>query len=168
MNTGLLLLRLLPAALLTGHATQKLFGWFRGGGPAGSGALFETWGFRPGPAMATVAGCCELAGAASAALGLLTPLGCAVVVGTMTVAAAPTAGKGLWAHLGGCEVPVLYGLFAVVLAVAGPGRWSLDHALGLTTFAGPAWGGGAVALGLVAAIPMLLRRRAALRADTAP
>ena len=167
MNTGLLLLRLLPAALLTGHATQKLFGWFRGAGPAGSGALFETWGFRPGRTLAIIAGCCELTGAASAALGLLTPAGCAVVVGTMTVAAAPTAGKGLWAHLGGCEVPVLYALLAAILAVTGPGRFSLDHALGMTTLNGPAWGAAAVALGLAAAVPMLLRRRAALRTDAA-
>ena len=72
MNTGLLLLRLLPAALLTGHATQKLFGWFRGAGPAGSGALFETWGFRPGRTLAIIAGCCELTGAASGTTAALT------------------------------------------------------------------------------------------------
>ena len=73
MNVGLLLLRLLLASLLLGHATQKLFGWFRGMGPARTGELFEKWGFVPGPAMAVTAGLCELAAAGSVGLGLLTP-----------------------------------------------------------------------------------------------
>jgi putative oxidoreductase len=163
MNIGLLLLRLLLAGLLTGHACQKLFGWFRGGGPAGSGVLFEQWGFRPGPAMAVVAGLCELLGAGSVALGLLTPGGCAVIVGTMIVAAAPNAPNGLWAHLGGCEVPVVYAGLGAVLAFTGPGRFSLDHATGLTGLNGTGWGLAAIAVGAVASVPPLLRRRAALR-----
>jgi len=163
MNAGLLLLRLLLAGLLTGHACQKLFGWFRGGGPAGSGVLFEQWGFRPGPAMAVVAGLCELLGAGSVALGLLTPGGCAVIVGTMIVAAAPNAPNGLWAHLGGCEVPVVYAGLGAVLAFTGPGRFSLDHATGLTGLNGSAWGLAAIVVGGAASVPLLLRRRAALR-----
>lgn len=163
MNAGLLLLRLLLAGLLTGHACQKLFGWFRGGGPAGSGVLFEQWGFRPGPAMAVVAGLCELLGAGSVALGLLTPGGCAVIVGTMIVAAAPNAPNGLWAHQGGCEVPVVYAGLGAVLAFTGPGRFSLDHATGLTGLNGSAWGLAAIVVGGAASVPLLLRRRAALR-----
>ena len=163
MNVGLLLLRLLLAGLLTGHACQKLFGWFRGGGPAGSGVLFEQWGFRPGPAMAVVAGLSELLGAGSVALGLLTPGGCAVIVGTMIVAAAPNAPNGLWAHLGGCEVPVVYAGLGAVLAFTGPGRFSLDHAAGLTRLNGIGWGLAAIVVGAAASVPLLLRRRAALR-----
>lgn len=165
MSFGLLLLRLLLAALLFGHATQKLFGWFRGGGPAGSGVLFEQWGYRPGAQMAVIAGLCELTGATSIALGLLTPAGSAVIIGTMIVAASTSAANGLWAHLGGCEVPVLYAGFAAVLAFTGPGNWSLDHALGITSLYGPAWGVAALAVGVLAAIPLLVRRRRALAAD---
>jgi putative oxidoreductase len=165
INIGLLLLRLGLAGLLFGHATQKLFGWFRGGGPTGAGALFETWGFRPGPALAIVAGACELVGTASIALGFITVGGCAVLIGTMIVAASPAAHNGLWAHLGGNEVPVVYAFLAVVLAFTGPGRYSLDHAFGLTALAGLGWSVAAVAVGVVAAIPMLLRRRAALRSS---
>lgn len=162
LNAGLLVLRLGFAALLTGHATQKLFGWFRGGGPAGSGALFEQWGFRPGVRMAVVAGLCELLGAGSLALGLLVPAGCAVVIGTMIVAASPNAGNGLWAHLGGCEVPAVYAFLGAVLALTGPGRYALDRALGIGTFTHLGWGIAAIAAGVLAAVPMLLRRRAAL------
>jgi putative oxidoreductase len=166
MNIGLLLLRLLLAGLLTGHSCQKLFGWFGGMGPAGTGAVFEQWGFRPGKTMVVVAGLCELLGAASVAFGLLTPGGCAVIIGTMIVAASPSAAKGLWAHLGGCEVPVVYAGLGAVLAFTGPGRFSLDHAVGLTGLCGVGWGLAAVVVGVAASVPPLLRRRAALSGST--
>lgn len=162
MSLGLLLLRLLLATLLAGHACQKLFGWFGGPGLDATGSTFEQWGFRPGRVMAVVAGLSELAGAGSIALGLLTPGGTAIIIGTMIVAAAPNAAKGLWAHLGGCEVAVVYAGLATVLAVTGPGRFSLDQAFGLTGLGDPAWTVAAVVVGVLAATATLLRRRAVL------
>lgn len=159
MNEGLLLLRLLLAALLFGHASQKLFGWFRGAGPSGTAKTFELWGFRPGLPMVLLAGSCELVGALLLALGLLTPLAAAVVIGTMTVAASPNFTNGLWAHLGGYEVPFVYGALAVVIAVTGPGTISVDHRLGLSDEHGLGWAAAALAVGLVAAVPPLLLRR---------
>jgi putative oxidoreductase len=160
MGMGLLLLRLLLAALLFGHAAQKLRGWFGGAGLAGTGAVFERWGFVPGPRMALVAVLAELTGAASAAAGLLTPGGCAVVVGTMAVAAAATAPNGFWAQKGGCEVPFWYGAVAAVLGFTGPGPWSADHALGLTWRPQAARGLVVLAAGLLAAaVPLGARAR---------
>ncbi|MBP2330342.1 putative oxidoreductase [Kibdelosporangium banguiense] len=157
---GALLLRLLLAGLLFGHATQKLFGWFGGTGPAGTGEIFEKWGFVPGRRMAVLAGCTELLGAASIAAGFLTPGGCAVVIGTMTVAAVATAPNGFWAQKGGCEVPFCYGALAVVVGFGGPGEWSLDHAFGLTALADPLWGLAALVVGLAAAaVPLTMRAR---------
>ncbi|MFF2255362.1 DoxX family protein [Streptomyces sp. NPDC058142] len=167
MDLGLLLLRLLVGVLLCGHATQKLFGWFGGGGPSGTGTVFARWGFVPGPRMAVLAGLCEVSGAASLGLGLLTPAGGAVVVGTMTVAVAATAGNGFWAQRGGCEVPLLYGALAAVLVFTGPGRWSLDAASGLGPWYGWTWGLGALALGLVAAAVPLRARARVLRGSAA-
>ncbi|AXK31872.1 DoxX family protein [Streptomyces armeniacus] len=164
MNLGLLLLRLLLAALLFGHGTQKLFGWFGGAGRAGTAAVFDKWGFVPGRRMVLVAGFAELAGAASVAAGLLTPGGCAVLVGTMAVAAAATAPNGFWAQQGGCEVPFWYGAVAAVLAFTGPGAWSLDHAAGLRRLDGYAWGFAALAVGLAAAAVPLTARARVLRA----
>lgn len=165
MDVGVLLLRILLAALLAGHAAQKLFGWFSGMGPARTGAIFEQWGFRPGRQMVLTAAVCELLGAGSIALGLLTPGGCALVIGTMIVAASPNARNGLWAHLGGCEVPVTYAGIAVALAFTGPGRYSLDNLVGLDGLSAIGWSIAAVVVGVLAAIPVLARRQAALRAD---
>ncbi|MFJ8604387.1 DoxX family membrane protein [Streptomyces shenzhenensis] len=56
MTTGLLLLRILLAGLLLGHALQKLRGWFGGAGPAGTSAVFERRGFAPSTQLATTTG----------------------------------------------------------------------------------------------------------------
>jgi putative oxidoreductase len=160
MDTGLLILRLLAGVLLGGHAVQKLFGWYGGAGLVRTGALFEQWGHRPGPAMAALAGTCELTGGAMLAAGLLTPLAAAIVAGTMVVACVALAPNGVWAVKGGFELPFVYAVIAVALAFTGAGRWSLDHALGLD-LQGAGWG--LAALGLVGATSgvALARRRPA-------
>ena len=165
MSLGILLLRLLLAGLLFGHATQKLFGWFHGQGPAGTGAIFEKWGIRPGKAMATLAGATELVGAVLIALGLLSPLGSAIIVGTMTVAASVNVSNGFWAVMGGYEVAFVYGALAAVLAYIGPGVWSLDNLFGLNAWSGPGWATAAVVIGLLGSVPLLLRRRQILAAQ---
>ena len=158
MDFGLLLLRILIGVLLSGHAVQKLFGWCSGMGPDTAGVLFEKWGHRPGRLMAQVAGACELAGGVLLVFGLGTPLAAAVVIGTMLVAACALWPHGLWATQGGSELPLFYGVVAAALAFTGPGRWSVDHLLGLQ-MAGGGWGASAVALGAVGATTILYRRR---------
>jgi putative oxidoreductase len=158
MSLGLLLLRILLAGLLFGHSTQKLAGWFGGAGPRGTATVFEQWGFVPGGPMVVLAGGTELLGGASVGAGLLTPAGCAAIVGTMTVAAVATAPNGLWAQRGGCEVPLCYGVLATVLGYTGPGPWSLDGLLGLTSLSGYLWGSAALVVGLCAAAVPLARR----------
>ncbi|MFB7718945.1 DoxX family protein [Nocardia sp. NPDC056100] len=163
MDAGLLFLRVALAVLIAGHGCQKLFGWFSGSGPRGTGAVFEKWGLRPGPAMAVVAGATEVLGAVLFAGGLFTAAGTALIVGTMVVAVAMTAANGLWANKGGCELALLYGLTAFGTGLAGPGRYSLDHALGLERFAGPGYVLGASFLALIggAGLVILARLRTA-------
>ncbi|WP_447643569.1 citryl-CoA lyase [Nocardioides zeae] len=163
VDVGLLVLRVGLGALLLGHALQKSLGWFGGAGIDATAGVFESWGFRPGRRLVALAAASEVVAAVLLVGGLGFGLGCAILVGTMVVAAAPTAANGIWAHLGGCEVPLLYGFLGACLALTGPGRLSLDHALGVPD-------GGAVAgpllvlLGCAAAVPPLLQRRRALRA----
>jgi putative oxidoreductase len=162
MSLGLLLLRLLLAGLLFGHATQKLFGWFRGGGPAGTGAMFHKWGVRPGPAMAVLAGASELAGATLIAIGFLSPLGSTIIIGTMIVAAAVNVPNGLWAHMGGYEVAFVYAALAVCVGYTGPGDWSIDAAIGFGPHDGYLWGTAALAVGVLGSVPPLIMRRQTL------
>ncbi|MFJ4772077.1 DoxX family protein [Streptomyces uncialis] len=167
MEIGLLVLRLLLGGLLFGHAAQKLFGWFRGHGPDGTGAVFETWGFRPGKPLVVLAALCELIAAASMVTGLLTPLGAAIALGTMLVAGSVSVSKGLWAQSGGYELPLVYGGLAVGLGFTGPGEWSLDHAFGLTELSGAGWGTAAMALGLLTGLVAVARAARERRRRTA-
>ena len=143
MDTALLLVRFVFGALLIGHGTQKLFGWFGGHGLAGTGAFFHSLGFRPGRTMAAVAGVSEAGGGLLLALGLLTPLAGAAVVGTLLVAASVHLAKGLWATNGGYELALLYAAVAAAIALSGPGSASLDRAFGFD-------GSWSIGLGLVA------------------
>jgi putative oxidoreductase len=165
---GLLMLRVILAALLFGHATQKVFGWFRGQGARGTAASFEAWGLRPGLPFVILSSCSELLGATLILLGALVPLGATIVVGTMFVAVAYNFRHGIWAHQGGYEVALVYGLLAVVLAATGPGEWSVDYLLGLTWFHGAGWAGGALVIGVLGAQGPLALRRAGLRKAADP
>ena len=87
MDAGLILARLVIGPLMAAHGAQKLFGWFGGYGLTGTGGFFESLGFRPGRLFAATAGAAEMAGGVLVALGLLGPIGPALVVSVMVVAA---------------------------------------------------------------------------------
>jgi putative oxidoreductase len=155
MDEALLVLRVVFAAMVFGHATQKLFGWFRGKGIAGTGAIFESFGLRPGKLMVLSAGLLEFAAAASIGFGFLTGLGAVALIGAMIVAAATLWHNGFWAHMGGMEVPFTYGLLALFLAWAGPGSISLDALLGLEIHA---WwiAVGGLGLAIIGTLPLVM------------
>jgi putative oxidoreductase len=136
MDSGILALRLVLGLLMAAHGAQKLFGWFGGHGLAGTGGFFESLGFRPGRLFASAAGISEFGGGLLVTLGLFGPVGPALVLSVMIVAAVSVhAPNGLFAMSNGIEVPLLYGVGALALALAGPGLFSLDALLGLT----PLW-----------------------------
>ncbi|MDX3753938.1 DoxX family protein [Streptomyces mirabilis] len=129
-DLGLLLLRLGTGGVLAAHGAQKLFGWFGGGGLEGTGTAMEAMGYLPGKASATAAGLAEAGGGTLLALGLATPAAGAAAAGAMVGAAAVHLPNGFFAMNGGYEHAASLALTAAGLAVAGPGRLSLDHALG--------------------------------------
>ncbi|GGM17336.1 RpiR family transcriptional regulator [Streptomyces fumigatiscleroticus] len=131
-DLGLLLLRLGTGGVLAAHGAQKLFGWFGGHGIEGTGQAMESMGYAPGRASAAAAGLAEAGGGALLALGLATPAAGAAAAGAMAGATAVHAPQGFFAQSGGYEYAVSLGLTSVGLAVTGPGRLSVDHALGHT------------------------------------
>ena len=163
MDTGLLIVRLIFGALLVGHGTQKLFGWFGGHGLDGTAGFFHSLGFRPGQTMAAVAGLSEAGGGLLLAVGLLTPLAGAAIVGTLLVAASVHADKGVWGSKGGYETALLYATLAAGIAVAGPGSVSLDRALGLDDNWTVALGLAAITVGLLSGAAVIARARFILR-----
>ena len=126
-----LLARTTIGLLFVGHGTQKLFGWFGGGGLEGTGGFFEQLGLRPGRRYALAAGAAEAGGGLLFALGAATPLGAAAVSGSMITAIKTVHWeKGVWVSGGGYEYNLV--LLAAVFGLTenGPGEWSVDGALG--------------------------------------
>jgi putative oxidoreductase len=134
MAQGLLVLRLIFGIVMAAHGAQKLFGWFGGYGLSGTGGFLESIGFRPGRFFAFAAGAGEFAGGLLIAAGLFGPVGPALVLATMIVAAITVHWKGgLFAMSNGIEVPLLYAAAAIAIGLSGPGALSLDAFLRIHT-----------------------------------
>ena len=168
VSAGLLIARLILGPVMAAHGTQKLFGWFGGYGLAGTGGFMESLGFRPGRAFAAAAATSELVGGLLLTLGLLGPIGPALIIGVMIVAAVSVHWKhGLFAANNGIEVPLLYGTTAAALALTGPGLYSLDALVGLDRLWIPGLAWAAIGVGIVGAIINLGLRRLAPRVSAA-
>lgn len=160
LDLGFLIARLVIGLLIAAHGTQKLFGWFGGHGLKATGEFFGNLGFQPGRLYATSAGLGELVGGLLIALGFLGPVGPAILLAVMIVAAISVHWRnGLFATSNGIELPLLYGTAAVRFALAGPGRYSLDSLLGTHIEWTPALIWAALAVGLAGGIANLALRR---------
>ncbi len=148
MSYGILLLRLVVGIAFIGHGTQKLFGWFGGYGPKGTGGFFASQGYRAGVLMAVVAGLSEAGGGTLLALGFATPLAAAMLATVMINAIASVTFKK--SFMLGSEIEITYLTTAVSLAAIGPGRFSIDRAIGWDdNISGVWWGVAALGVALV-------------------
>jgi putative oxidoreductase len=158
MDFGLLVLRMTVGLTLAAHGAQKLFGWFGGHGPAGTAVVLETLGFRPGRPHAYMAGGVEAVGGVLLVLGFLTPVGAALTISVMVVAAVSAHVKqGFFLTDGRYEYTLMIGAVALSVAFTGPGAFSLDHALSLRC-AGTVYGIGALAIAAMGAVAQLAGR----------
>ncbi|HEX3244536.1 MAG TPA: DoxX family protein [Chloroflexota bacterium] len=131
-DLGLLVLRVGLGGLMMGHGGQKLFGWWRGHGPEGTGKMMESLGLSPGGFWARLAGASEFSGGGMTALGLMHPLGPLAILGSMAMATFKAhADRPIWVTEGGAELPVTNSFIALALLLTGPGIFSVDRALGL-------------------------------------
>jgi putative oxidoreductase len=148
MSYGILLLRVIVGLAFVGHGTQKLFGWWGGYGPQGTGGFFAGQGYRAGVLMAVAAGLSETIGGVLLALGLVTPVAGALLAIVMINAIASVTFKR--AFMLGSELEIAYLTVAVALAAAGPGRFSIDRAIGWDdNISGVWWGVAALGAALV-------------------
>jgi putative oxidoreductase len=161
-----LLRRVLVGGLFVGHGLQKLTGMFGGGGPKGTGEMFESVGLRPGKANAIAAGAAETIGGGLLVLGLATPAAVAATSGVMITAMRQVhLDKGIWVTEGGVEYTAVLLSTLFGIAERGPGLVSLDRLLG-TERTGVGWALGALAAGAAASTAAVARARR--RPDTAP
>ncbi|MER7767358.1 DoxX family protein [Kitasatospora sp. NPDC096140] len=137
MDTGLLILRVVVGLLVAGHGVQKVSFRLGGNGLAGGTEEFRHDGFRGGTLTALAAGAGQVGSGLFLALGALTPLAAMVAMGVMTVALTVKLPHGLWVQNDGYEYPLVLVVVSGALALTGPGRWSADHAVGLTGW--PLW-----------------------------
>jgi putative oxidoreductase len=148
----LLVVRVAAGITLFLHGYQK---FFLGGKIKGTAGWFESLGMRPGIVHAYTAACTEISCGLGFAVGLLTPLTAAGFVGILSVAT--------WTHKGrffifkdGWEYNVMLALLAILVAVVGPGKYSLDRAFGIDDSLSGTTGLLLALVGLVAAVALLL------------
>jgi putative oxidoreductase len=160
ISAGLLIARLMVGLVMAAHGSQKLFGWFGGHGLAGTAGFLESIGFRPGRLFAIVASATEIVSGILVALGLLGPVGPALILSVMIVAAVSVHWKnGLFAQNNGIEVALFYGAAAMALALTGFGSYSLDSLIGLQSLYTPSFAIIALAIGILGGVGNLLARR---------
>ncbi len=167
MEYGILLLRLVVGLVFAGHGAQKLFGWFGGGGRAGTAAFFSALGYRAPAAMAVVAGLAELGGGLLLGAGLLTPLA-ALLLSVVMLNAIATV---VWpkGFLGGYEFEVTLMTVALAVTAAGAGRLSLDRLIGWEDeISGLTWASAVLAAALVTSVVTTTLGRARADLDEIP
>ena len=160
MSLGLFVVRIVFGTLMVAHGTQKLLGWFGGYGIVATAAFFEGLGFRPGRLFVIATASTECASGVLLVIGLFEPAAAAAVMSVMLVAIATVHwGHGLLANTNGVEIPLLYATAAFCLAVAGPGVYSVDAALGMTTWWTPVSTSVVVVAGAIGAVAAVGMRR---------
>jgi putative oxidoreductase len=165
MAIGTLVLRVVVGGLFMGHGLQKLFGWFGGHGIEGTTGMVERLRYRPSRPFAVLAGLTETLAGLCFALGFLTPLAAAGIIGMMASAiVAVHLRNGLWNTNGGIELPLTYATVAAAVVAIGPGTFSLDRALDLD-LSGVGYAVGAIGLGCVVAFIGLATRSPLLAAE---
>lgn len=128
----LAILRVVIGVLFAAHGAQKLFGWFGGPGFDGHTKAIASLGLRPASLWAFLSAVGESLGGVLLALGLLTPVASAVLIGVMLVAILRVHwDKGLWNANGGYEYNLVLLITSFVLGALGPNAYALDQHISL-------------------------------------
>jgi putative oxidoreductase len=129
---AVLILRLFLGFAFMMHGSQKLLGAFGGPGIAGVAGMLTKLGLEPAQILAWVLSITEFVGGVCLVLGFLTRFWAAGLVIDMGVAIAKVhMPNGFFASKNGFELPLAFGVMALVILLTGPGSLSVDRATGI-------------------------------------
>ena len=129
---AVLILRLFVGFAFMMHGSQKLLGAFGGSGVAGFAGMLTKIGVEPANILAWVVSITEFVGGVCVFFGFLTRFWAAGLVIDMAVAVAKVhLPNGFFAAKGGMELPLSFGVMALVILLTGPGSLSVDRATGI-------------------------------------
>lgn len=135
MNAAILVARLIIGLGVAAHGSQKLFGWFGGGGVRGTATYMESLGYRPGAPYALAAGLGELAGGVLVAIGAMNGVGPALIVLVMLVAIFSVhLANGFFNSNNGWELPAANIAAVLAFDYSGFGKYSVDRILHLPLY----------------------------------
>lgn len=166
LGIGLLLVRVVIGLLMAAHGRRSCWGGLEGTGSAAPDNSSSRSAFSPGLPSRQRPRSSEIVSGLLVTFGFLGPVGPALMVSVMIVAAMTVHWEhGLFAAKNGIEMPLLYGITAFGLALTGFGQYSLDNWLGIAGYVPAIDTWIALASGIVGAFGNLaLRRRPAATA----
>ena len=127
---GITVLRIIVGIIFMAHGSQKLFGWFGGGGLAGTAQWMESIGLAPGTLMAVLSGGTEFFAGLALIIGLLArPAALGLTIISLVAIFSVHIHNGLFMANNGYEfaLALLGGALAVLLE--GAGKLSADRAI---------------------------------------
>jgi len=128
-DVGLLLVRLIIAAVGVFHGAQKLFGIWGGAGLRGFADFLASIEMPLPMVGAVAAALSELVGGLLIGIGFATRVAAFFFMFTMVVAIATVHRHAFDAQAGGMEYPLTLAVVCAALILTGPGRVSLDQAI---------------------------------------
>jgi len=129
---AVLILRLFLGFAFMMHGSQKLLGAFGGGGVSGVAGMMGKLGIEPSLLWAWVVSITEFVGGVCLFFGFLTRFWAAGLVIDMAVAVVKVhLVNGFFVGKNGVELPLTFGVIALVILLTGPGSMSMDRAIGI-------------------------------------
>lgn len=154
IDFSLLILQVGIGLTFAAHGAQKVFGWWGGPGLAGWEGAMAHMGFRPARLFAVTSALTELGGGLLLAVGLLTPVAAAALVAQAVVIVGRVHWQnGFFNSQSGIEFPLLLGLGAAAVGVAGGSAVGMDSYVGFAL--APSVGVAVVVAGVVAGFVVL-------------
>ena len=127
---GLTVLRIFVGIIFAAHGSQNLFGWFGGGGLAGTAQWMESIGLAPGTLMALLSGGTEFFAGLALIIGLLArPAALGLTIVSLVAIFSVHISNGLFMANNGYEFALALLGGSIAVLVEGAGKLSVDRAI---------------------------------------